>query len=215
MLKFNFTLAATTLAATLLLSANCFAAEPAWKPLFDGKSLAGWETQADGDVKAVNGEIHILSKRANLWLLHGKSFTDFELTVEAHMPAGAYNSGIGFRCNSNTGNKKQGKGKKIQGYQCEIDRGKSGMVYAIGSGWVWPKTADEKQAFAAVSAGAFDNAKWNTFRIRCEGDHLQIWINGKLITSIHDKRFAAGRIALQHHGKGGVHRFRNVKIREL
>ena len=89
------------------------------------------------------------------------------------------------------------------------------MIYAIGSGWVWPVGAEQAKQFAAMSKDAFDNEKWNTFRIRCEGDHIEIWVNDKQTADVHDDRFTKGNIALQHHGKGGLHRFRNVKLREL
>lgn len=89
------------------------------------------------------------------------------------------------------------------------------MIYAIGSGWVWPKGAEETKRFNAMAEGAFDNAKWNTLRIRSEGQSIKIWVNDKLTADVTDKRFASGSIALQHHGKGGLHRFRNINIREL
>jgi len=203
------------LATLLLLSAgHCQAEESKWISLFDGKTLKGWKPLAKGDVTVKAGEIHMLSTKANLWLLHESYFTDFELVVEAKMPADGYNSGIGFRC---IGPKKiNGKVRTgLQGYQCEIDGAKSGMIYSIGTGWVWPKTAEQKKAFNQVSAGAFKKEGWNTFRIRCQGHHLQIWINGQAIADIQHKGLTVGRIALQHHGKGAVHRFRKVQIREL
>ncbi len=177
-----------------------------WIKLFDGKTLDDWSAKAKGEVNAKDGEIQILSKGANLWLVHEAEFEDFELIVEAKMPEDGYNSGIGFRCT--------GEGKP-KGYQCEIDRAKSGMIYAIGSGWVWPKGAEQTKRFQAMSAGAFDNTKWNTFRIRCEGDRIQIWVNDKQTADVRDDRHKRGSVALQHHGKGGVHRFRNVRLREL
>lgn len=182
-----------------------------WISLFDGKTLNGWTARAKGDVQVKDGEIQILSQGANLWLVQEDTFDNFELTVEAKMPQDdAYNSGIGFRCSNGKGEK-----GKPKGYQCEIDRAKSGMIYAIGSGWVWPKGSDESAKFKQMAGDCFQDGQWNKFRIRCEGDHLQIWINGTQTADVHDGRFASGSIALQHHGKGGLHRFRNVKIRRL
>jgi|GEM_PF-2091906 len=71
----------------LLLAAalpSAFAAEPI--SLFDGKSLTGWTPLAEGHVVAKDGKILILSHGKNLWLLHVREFTDFELTVECLMP---------------------------------------------------------------------------------------------------------------------------------
>lgn len=178
-----------------------------WIDLFDGESLDGWEARAKGDVSVVDGEIRILSKGANLWLVHEGEFDDFELVAEVRMPKeGGYNSGIGFRCT--------GKGKP-KGYQCEVEEAKSGMIYAIGSGWVWPKGADESKRFKEMAGDAFRTGEWNHFRIRCEGKRIQIRVNGTLTADVEDDRFAKGSIALQHHGKGDVHRFRNIRIRPL
>lgn len=175
--------------------------------LFDGKTLQGWSARAEGDVKVVDGEIQILSKGKNLWLIHDKTYADFELTVEAMMPKDGYNSGIGFRCIGDKG--------KPKGYQCEIENAKSGMIYAIGSGWVWPKGAEQTKRFQQMSKNAFILGEWNSFRIRCEGNRIQIWVNDVKTADVKDERFASGSIALQHHGKGDVHRFRNIKIKEL
>ncbi len=178
-----------------------------WIQLFDGKTLNGWSARADGQVTVEDGEIHLLAKGKNLWLVHEGEFGDFELQVEAKMPSDNYNSGIGFRC--------QGKSGKPKGYQCEIDRQKSGMIYAIGSGWVWPNGAEETKRFRAMASDCFDNDDWNSFRIRCQGERIEIWINGVKTADVTDKRFPSGSVALQHHGKGGVHRFRNVRLRRL
>ena len=38
---------------------------------------------------------------------------------------------------------------------------------------------------------------------------------GSQTTDIHDDTFKSGRVAIQHHGKGGTHFFRNIKLRPL
>lgn len=178
-----------------------------WIELFDGKSLEGWTALAKGEVEVVEGEIQILAKGKNLWLMHEKEFEDFELVVELKMPMDSYNSGVGFRCEAVRG--------KPKGYQCEVTRRESGMLYAIGSGWVWPKGEAEKLRFAEMAGDCFQQEGWNTIRIRAEGDRLRIWVNDTLTTDVKDERFAQGRIAIQHHGKGGLHRFRKVRVKEL
>ncbi len=178
-----------------------------WIELFDGKTFNGWKALAEGDVTVENGEIRILAKGKNLWLIHDAAYDDFELQVEAKMPVGQYNSGIGFRCTGQAG--------KPKGYQCEIDRDKSGMIYAIGSGWVWPKGKEETERFHKMAGDSFKDGQWNKFRIRCQGDHIEIWVNDVQTADVHDDRFRRGSVALQHHGKGDVHQFRNVRIRPM
>ncbi|MFT5129278.1 MAG: hypothetical protein ACI8W8_002900, partial [Rhodothermales bacterium] len=188
-------------------STNAFIARfDGWASLFDGTNLDDWEARAAGDVSAKDGEIHILSKK-NLWLVHKQEFTNFELEVETLMPTkGGYNSGIGFRCVG---------AKKPTGYQCEVADEKSGMIYAIGKGWVYPKEKAGQAAFSKTHATTFKKGEWNKFRILVDGTRIQIWVNGIQTADVENDWFAKGHVALQHHGKGSVHRFRNVRIREL
>jgi len=180
-----------------------------WTNLFDGKTLKGWKSQAKSkvDVKVVNGEIHLLSKGTNLWYSHERVFKNFELEADALMPDGAYNSGIAFRCQTGP--------KRFTGYQCEIDKAKSGMIYAIGKGWVWPKGKEQSAAFKKMAGVCFKIGQWNHFKIRCVGHHIQIWINGVKTADLQDELFSQGVIAIQHHGKGDVHKFKNIRVREI
>ncbi|MCM8530276.1 MAG: DUF1080 domain-containing protein [Lentisphaeraceae bacterium] len=193
----------------ILLTSCSTKSDSDWIPLFDGKDLTGWSSMVDGEVKAENGEITILTTK-NLWLLNEKVFTDFELEVEALMPSDSYNSGIGFRLNKTTKS-------KPTGYQCEVAGSITGSIFAIGSGWVYPEKKKEGQFdnFHAKTKGAFKNNEWNKIRIVCKGPRIQIWLNGVQTADVIDGKFSQGSIALQHHGKGGVHRFRNIRIKSL
>jgi hypothetical protein len=179
-----------------------------WVSLFDGKTLNGWKANIKkADVKVVDGEIHMLSKKGNLWLVHNKDYEDFELEVEAFMPSDDYNSGIAFRCTN--------KGKKPIGFQCEVWAQKSGSIYGIGKGYVLPEGAKDWAAFYKTAGDCFKAGQWNKFRIKCEGSKIQIWINGHQTADVESKLFTKGVFALQHHGRGGVHRFRNIRIKTL
>jgi hypothetical protein len=182
--------------------------EGKWIDLFDGKSLVGWKSLADGQVEVNDGEIQMLAKNNNLWLINDKQFTDFELLAEVKMPTDPYNSGIAFRCIE------QPNGRP-SGYQCEIAESESGMLFGIGKGWIWPKTESQKREFQEMSANSFETGNWNHFRIKCIGDNIQIWVNGIQTADVIDSTFETGAIAIQHHGKGGIHRFRNITIREI
>ena len=188
-----------------LLSNNIFA-ENKWQSLFDGQSTKGWSTKVEGDVKAVDGELQILTKK-NLWLVTDEEFENFELEVEVLMPESGYNSGVGFRIDNS--------GKKPKGYQCEVANQKTGSVYAIGKGWVIPESKDGWGDFYKKAGDCFKKKEWNKIRIVCKGQHIQIWINGHQTVDIKDDKYSKGGIALQHHGKGAVHRFRNIRIKKL
>lgn len=178
-----------------------------WINLFDGKTLDGWEARSKNQVvKVEDGAINILSKKANLWLVHKQEFSNFQLEVEAKMPKEGYNSGIGFRCSG---------AKKPLGYQCEIDNKKSGSIYAIGKGWVLPAKGQPWEGFYETAGNCYKPGEWNKFVIKALGSRIQIWINGHKTADINDDRFTKGQIALQHHGKGDMHYFRNIRIKEL
>lgn len=179
-----------------------------WQELIASDTSSSWKNTT-GDVRFGASEVAMDSAGKNLWIVHDDEFDDFELTAEVKMPFDDYNAGIGFRIRD----KENGK---IEGYQCEVAEELSGMLYAIGSGgWVWPKTDEQKSQFFDKVGAAFQQGRWNHFRVICQGDHIRIWVNGIKATDIRDKRHVKGSIALQHHGKGGTHRYRNVRIRTL
>jgi N-sulfoglucosamine sulfohydrolase len=179
-----------------------------WLDLFNGKNLDGWindaGTQAQAEVK--DGEINMLSVKTNFWLRHEGVYGDFELEATALMPKDGYNSGLGFRCVPSS--------KKITGYQCEIDAMKTGSVYAIGQGWVYPEK-DAWKAFEATVGKAYVSSEWNHFYVKCQGNRIEIRVNGTLVTDIENSKFKQGFVMLQHHGKGDVHKFKNIRIRPL
>ena len=180
-----------------------------WHSLVTPGSLQGWSRIDSGVAVSADGTISMLSKGKNLWIAHEQEFADFELTAEVKMPLDGYNAGIGFRCEI------QANGRP-KGYQCEVANEESGMLYAIASGgWVWPRGDQQRNQFFGEVGAAFRKGSWNHFRVRCEGPRIQLWVNGILTTDIEDSRHTKGRIALQHHGKGDTHFYRNVLVRKL
>ena len=195
-------------ALCLVLSVITCSAQPSgddWVELFDGETLSGWMPNFDDQqIDVEEGVIRMLSVKKNLWLVHEAVFTDFELEAEIKAPQENYNTGIAFRCD----------GTPI-GYQCEIFDRQTGSLYAIKKGWIYPPSKAELEGFYAVAGDCYKPGVWNHYRIKCVGNHIQIWVNGHLTTDVRDSSFAKGRVAIQHHGKGEVHHFRNIKIRPL
>ncbi len=174
-----------------------------WVDLFDGNTLDGWTPNFDDQQIAVkDGVIEMMSVKKNLWLVHNEVFTDFELEIEIKAPQENYNTGVAFRCD-----------EIPVGYQCEIFDRQSGSLYAIKKGWIFPPSKAELESFYAISKDSYKPGAWNHYRIRCVGDHIQIWVNGHLTTDVKDTTFKEGRVAIQHHGRGDVHYFRNIRIR--
>ena len=181
-----------------------------WTPLFDGKSIKGWEPRAKVEsFKAVNGELHLTSN-VNVWVVSDLQLGDFvaELEVKIPLENTGFNSGLGFRLIGDKG--------KPKGYQCEIDRSKPGGVYGIGmGGWLYPKGKEQTEAYNKKTKNLFKPEEWNHFKVEAKGPHIRTWLNNKLIAEIEHKQSLKGRFGIQHHGKGGTVKFRNLRVREL
>ena len=181
-----------------------------WTPLFDGKSTKGWEPRAQVEsFKAVGDELHLVSK-VNVWVVSDLQMGDFIVELEVKIPQenAGFNSGLGFRLVGDKG--------KPKGYQCEIDRSKPGGVYGIGmGGWLYPKGKEQTATYNKNTKGLFKPKEWNHFKVEAKGPHIRTWLNNKLIAEIEHKQSLKGRFGIQHHGKGGTVRFRNLRARKL
>lgn len=172
-------------------------AQAEWVELFDGKTTKGWTPRTKVEqLEAKDGELHLLSK-TNVWVATDLKMSDFEAELEVFLPKEeGFNSGLAFRC--------QGEKGKPKGYQIEIDRKLPGGVFGIGlGGWL----SKEK--------GQIKEGEWNHFRVKAVGPRIQTWVNGKLISVLKDEKQLKGSFGIQHHGKGGVVKFRKIRARSL
>jgi len=184
--------------------------------LFDGKTLTGWKTVnpafakmwsvVDGVIIAGEGQHKI---PANTYLATTKEYGDFEFRclfrITGDHKTGLINSGIQYRSILH--------GKKITGYQADIGKGYWGDLY------------DEHRRGKLVQ-GDLSTLKhilkedgWNSYIIRCKGNHHELYINGiKTVdyTEKDPKIPTQGVIAVQIHsgGKAKVE-FRNITIEKL
>ncbi|PAZ05355.1 MAG: cytochrome C precursor [Opitutia bacterium AMD-G1] len=190
-------------------------------PLFDGKTLTGWE----GDAKVwrvENGEIvggSMAGNPRNEFLTTKRSFYNFRLTLEYKLVGteGFVNGGVQFRSLRATN-----PPNEMIGYQADIGHGHTGSLY------------DESRrkkflARAGTGVGAYGvkadteiaelekKGEWNKYEIRAEGPRITIFLNGKATLdytetdpSIDD---AYGLIGLQIHGNCKAEiRFRNITL---
>lgn len=185
-----------------------------WISLFNEDSTEGWTPRGQVEkFEIIDGVVHLHSTR-NVWVVSDRQMKDFEVSVEVKLPDDAektkLNTGLGFRLAGASG--------KPKGYQCEIMEpvpGKNGGVYGIGlGGWLYPSKGEEN-AFSEAIEGQVKRGEWNTYRVVCQGTRIETYVNGKKISSLEDSQSREGSFGIQHHGKGGVIRFRNLKAREL
>lgn len=180
--------------------------------LFNGKDLTGFK-----EVQGFAGAFHVeeggvlAGQREGgkaYWLSTARKYGDFELRLEYSLsPKG--NSGIFLRVPHYLGRSSL-LGMEVQllddGHKTgEPGKGDTGAIYKVGAA----------KKFASRPA-----PEWNDLAIRCEGDRVQITLNGELINdfdmSQHEEtkdRPREGYLGLSAHTD--VVRFRNIRIKEL
>lgn len=189
--------------------------EEKWVELFDGKTLKGWE----GNHKyfrvekgaIVAGDLNNRIPN-NEFLCTEKKYKDFELTLMAKLIGEGKNAGIQFR------SKRIPNHHEVIGYQCDMGQMKGhsiwGYLYDESRRKKFLVEADLKKTDAATKAG-----EWNEFRIRCEGNRIQIWVNGFRTVNYAEADETidrSGIIGLQiHSGPPAEAWYKDIKIKEL
>ena len=159
----------------IAFAAAAFAAD-GFMPLFNGKNLDGW----DGDPRlwsvkdgTIVGSTEGVSLEHNEFLISKKTYSNFIL--RADMKLRNHNSGIQFRSQAVPE-------WVVSGYQADAaennywgclyeEKGKRGVMV---NGW---KDKGEK---------VVKLKDWNTYEILCDGDHIQIKLNGLVTADLHD-----------------------------
>jgi hypothetical protein len=205
-------------------------ADEAWTPLFDGKTLTGWEQHSGtAEYRVRDGTVigKTVPNTGNSFLCTAKKYSNFILEVEFKVDP-SMNSGIQFRSNYYTqeteveiaGKKKKFPADRVHGYQFEIDpsaRAYTGGVYDEGRrGWLFDLKNNE------AARKAFKQGEWNQARIECRGSSIKTFINGVPAADFTDDMTKEGVIALQVHGIGKKTEamgkevmWRNIRIQEL
>ena len=186
-----------------------------WVMLFNGKDLAGWE-QLNGTAKyeARDGMIvgTSVAGSPNSFLCTKQKYGDFELEFEVKCDK-ALNSGVQIRSESRA----DYKDGRVHGYQVEIAVGGfSGGIYDEARR---AKFLNAEKPTDEIRALLKENV-WNTYRVVCQGDRIQTWVNGRQVTDLRDDVTRTGFIGLQVHGVGDRAdplrvQWRNIRLREL
>lgn len=156
-----------------------------WRPVWDGKSMAGWSTVGGGRWTIVDGAIKGESvdgdERIGM-LLSDESFKDVTARVRFKIPKG--NSGFFVRTDPET----------RAAYEVEIDAAKrtGGLWEVRGRNWV---TGPEDNA--NVRAG-----EWNEMTAHLHGHRIVFHLNGTKTVDLPDdtQGRTEGRLGLQAHG---------------
>jgi hypothetical protein len=184
--------------------------EPGFRPIFDGKTLDGWE----GDPKywrvvdgVMTGEItpETLIKSNTFLIWRGGSPKDFELKVDYRITSGA-NSGINYRSVVVPDTVTPANKFAMRGYQCDIDgqnrytgnnyeekgrlflaeRGEVTHVTGTRTPIVLSSLGDNKEL------GALITTDWNAIHLIARANVLTHIVNGRVMSVTIDDD-AAGR----------------------
>lgn len=216
MLKRLLMMAAGMCGAILCVAqAETAVSESVWKPLFDGKSLAGWKAGEHQDsFKVSDGCIAADGDRAHLFFMGTDgtaNFKNFEFSGDVLTHVGA-NSGIFFHTAfDNDGWPKAGFEVQInntqprQGNYYEFK--KTGSLYGVRNTYKSIVKDDE----------------WFNVNIKVTGPRVQVRLNDVLVVDYVEsadpgspaKRLSHGTFALQCHDPNSKAFFKNLRVRAL
>jgi len=205
-----------------LLVASIAHAEPV--PLFDGKTFDGWEGDIGSvwrieDGAFVAGSLEKKQDKNN-FLATTKTYGDFELTLKWKLEGteGFVNGGVQFRTVRIPNH------HEVSGYQADLGKGYDGALY---------DESRRKKMLAQPLPEVLAKAQkplgeWNDYRIRAEGNRIQIWLNGVQTVDYTETQGVVlqdgksmvieptGIIAVQIHGGAtSIVRYKDLMIEEL
>jgi len=204
-------------------------ADDGFVPIFDGKTLAGWEGKPEFwrvEDGAIVGETTAANPtEGNTFLIwRAGEVDDFELTLEYRLRN--HNSGIQYR-SRDLGD------FRVGGYQADIhegqyigilyeEQGPRGIMAGRGERKTYSPdgtvTAGEPIGDGEQLLGAINQGGWNSYRIVARGPRLQHFINGQLMSEAVDeqegRRSEQGVLALQvHAGPPMKVEFKNIRLK--
>ncbi|SRR6266481_3701555 len=212
--------------------------EPGFKPLFDGKTLNGWE----GDPKywrvedgMLVGEVtpQTLLKSNTFIIWRGGSPKDFELKADYRITSGG-NSGINYRSVVVPDSVTPDNKFAMRGYQADIDGQnrytgqnyeEKGRLFLAVRGQMTHVTGGRKPIILSTFGDSKDLAAaitsdWNSYHLVARGNVLTHILNGHLMSVVIDddapKRTMEGLIGVQVHvGPPMKVEYRNLRLKNL
>lgn len=145
--------------------------EADWKPLFDGKTLAGWKSTnfgGEGEIEIKEGQLILHQGGPLTGVTWTKEFpkVDFEISLEAQRVEGTdFFVGLTFPV-------KDSHASLIVG-------GWAGSVVGISS--IDGNDAVQNETTQVMK---FDNGKWYKFRLQVTADRIKAWIDDKPVIDV-------------------------------
>jgi hypothetical protein len=212
-------------AAAATAAASAAAPDTAWRPLFDGATLAGWHHFRKPDAPVAGWSVEdsaLVRTGPGGDIVTARRYANFELELEWQVAPGG-NSGIMYRVDT-SGTETYMTGPEMQVLDDAGHKDGGSPLTSAGSAY----------AFYAPSAKVVKPAgEWNAVRLVVNGPHVEHWLNGTQVVTYElgspdwqaKKQaskfadvagfgaFARGQIALQDHGDRVA--YRRIRLREL
>lgn len=187
---------------------------PQATPLFDGKTLDGWEGDKEKVWRIVDGAIvggSMLGNPRNEFLTSVTSYSNFLLKLDYRIVGteGFVNGGVQIRSR-----RIPKPPNEMKGYQADIGAGMSGSLYDESRRNKMLVKADPELIKKTEKPG-----EWNSYEIRCEGPRVRLTLNGVQTVDYTETDTTLeqdGLIGLQIHGNCKAEiSFRNITIETL
>ncbi len=198
----------------LILLALVSTASAAPVALFDGKTFDCWEGDTQKTWRVGNGEMAAgapdKTQPHNDFLATTREFGNFELRLKIKLigSEGFVNSGVQFWSQRVPNN------FEMKGYQADFGEKYYGALYDESRRNKILAEPSKETAEKAVKRN-----EWNDYRIRAEGPHIQLWLNGVQTVDYTEAEKdipQKGFIGLQIHGGAKTEvRFKDITIEEL
>ncbi len=179
---------------------------PVWKPLVDGKTMAGWHKNGDGEWTIEEGAYIGRSDNAKLYghLVTDDTFQDF--TVRFDFLCSSGDSGFFIRTEMQEPDKTLG----LQVQVGPLGSGTGGIYESYGRAWL-QKPSDE------LEKCGYRQGRWSEMMISAHGPRVTVHVNGVKTADLDDPQLSlkAGVFALQmHSGVVNDTRFKDIAILE-
>jgi hypothetical protein len=179
--------------------------------MFNGKNFSGWEGPLESfrieDGAIVGGNLQTAIPK-NQFLSTKKKYGDFELRLKFKLLGKKANAGVQFRT------KRIPNHHEVEGYQADMGGNYWGALYDESRRRKVLIGPDLEKFMQHVNVDG-----WNTYVIRCEGRHIQLWLNGHKTVDWNepdDKIPVEGIIAVQiHSGPPTEAWYKDIMIEEL
>ena len=164
--------------------------------LFNGKDLAGWTIMGKGRFSVREGKLFL--NRGGGWLRSDQKWKDFQLRMVFRFVDKNSNSGIFIRADNH-------RGPNVA-YQVQTKDDLS-ICSIYSRGLKKPVVKKDESLLKAVLRPA---GEWQEYRITAKGAHLEVSLNGKLITVADGIENRTGHVGIQ--GEGGTLEFKTIEL---